>query len=153
MLSVVRSIHVLHQSNSNFLITRWPGRDFFTHTDHTLVLSCIFILHLEAMLLHSLAVWLSLGSLALSSPLQARTLDTSGLSTSEIDEFPSFDEIVKRQDGACTNTPRTRSCWSLGYSIATDFDAKQPPDGTTVTVSIRISTIKYICTNSSAVQL
>lgn len=77
------------------------------------------------MLLKSLAVWLSLGSLALSSPLRAEPLD---------DEFPSFDEIVKRQDGACTNTPRTRQCWSNGYSIATDFDAKSPPDGTTVTV-------------------
>lgn len=80
------------------------------------------------MLLKSLAVWLSLGSLALSSPLRAEPLDT--------DDFPSFDEIVKRQDGACTNGPRTRSCWTNGYSIATDFDAKSPPDGTTVTVSI-----------------
>lgn len=80
------------------------------------------------MLLQSLAIWLSLGSLALSSPLRAEPLGAG-------DEFPSFDEIVKRQDGACTNTPRTRSCWSNGYSISTDFDAKSPPDGTTVTVS------------------
>jgi FtsP/CotA-like multicopper oxidase with cupredoxin domain len=84
------------------------------------------------MLLKSLVVWLSLGSLALSSPLRAEPLN---------DEFPSFDEIVKRQDGACTNTPRTRQCWSNGYSIATDFDAKSPPDGVTVTYNLEISNV------------
>ncbi|EMD61339.1 hypothetical protein GGP41_003968 [Bipolaris sorokiniana] len=86
------------------------------------------------MLFKSLAVWLSLGSLALSSPLRAEPLDAS-------DDFPSFEEIVKRQDGACTNTPRTRSCWSNGYSIATDFDAKSPPDGTTVFYDFEISNV------------
>lgn len=37
-------------------------------------------------------------------------------------------------DGPCTNSPETRQCWTNGYSISTDFDAKSPPDGTTVTV-------------------
>jgi hypothetical protein len=79
------------------------------------------------MLVLSLAVWLSFGSLALAGPLRAEPLS---------DDFPSYEQIVKRQDGACTNTARTRSCWSDGYSIATDFDAKAPPAGNTVTVGI-----------------
>lgn len=75
------------------------------------------------MLLPSLIQWLSFGSLAFAStiPLLAEPL----LSTRE---------LLERQDGACTNTARTRNCWSNGYSIATDFDAKSPPDGVTVTV-------------------
>ncbi|KAF1347290.1 hypothetical protein EJ07DRAFT_169810 [Lizonia empirigonia] len=68
------------------------------------------------MLLHSLAYWLSAGSLAFASAIPA--------------------SLIERQDGACTNTPRTRSCWSNGYSISTDFDAKAPPDGVTVTVCL-----------------
>jgi hypothetical protein len=47
-------------------------------------------------------------------------------------------ELLERQDGACTNGPRTRNCWSNGYSINTDFDAKSPPDGTTVIVSVNL---------------
>lgn len=87
------------------------------------------------MLLPSLAAWLSFGSVALAGPLRAEPLS---------DDFPSFEQIVKRQDGACANTARTRSCWSNGYSIATDFDAKSPPDGTVVTV--RMS--RNFCSNS-----
>lgn len=68
----------------------------------------------------SLALWLSLGSLTLALP-----------SPRGIDEIQ---DLVERQDGACTNGPRTRNCWSDGYSIATDFDAKLPRDGETVTV-------------------
>lgn len=66
------------------------------------------------MLFQSLAYWLSIGSLAVASAIPA--------------------SLIERQDGACTNTARTRQCWSNGYSIATDFDAKAPPAGTTVTV-------------------
>lgn len=66
------------------------------------------------MLFRSLAYWLTAGSLAFASAIPA--------------------SLVERQDGACTNTARTRSCWSDGYSISTDFDAKAPPAGTTVTV-------------------
>ncbi|KAF2449303.1 multicopper oxidase [Karstenula rhodostoma CBS 690.94] len=36
-------------------------------------------------------------------------------------------------DSACTNGPFTRSCWSNGYNAATDFDAKWPTTGKTVT--------------------
>jgi hypothetical protein len=36
-------------------------------------------------------------------------------------------------DSACTNGPFTRTCWSNGYSAATDFDAKWPTTGKTVT--------------------
>ncbi|KAM0715961.1 hypothetical protein Q7P37_008475 [Cladosporium fusiforme] len=32
-------------------------------------------------------------------------------------------------DSACKNGPFTRACWQAGYSIATDFDNKTPPDG------------------------
>lgn len=34
-------------------------------------------------------------------------------------------------DSACTNGPLSRACWSNGYSIATDFDAKHPTTGVT----------------------
>ncbi|KAF9696035.1 hypothetical protein EKO04_006232 [Ascochyta lentis] len=73
------------------------------------------------MLFRSLAYWLSAGSLAYTSAIPA--------------------SLVERQDGACTNTARTRNCWSNGYSIATDFDAKSPPDGTTVTYNLEISNV------------
>ncbi|KZM18436.1 laccase, multicopper oxidase, benzenediol:oxygen oxidorectuctase [Ascochyta rabiei] len=73
------------------------------------------------MLFRSLAYWLSAGSLAYASAIPT--------------------SLVERQDGACTNTARTRNCWSDGYSIATDFDAKSPPDGTTVTYNLEISNV------------
>ncbi|KAL6703270.1 laccase, multicopper oxidase, benzenediol:oxygen oxidorectuctase [Coniothyrium glycines] len=82
------------------------------------------------MLFHLCIFWLSLGSSAFAStiPLQA-------------DPFPTYEELVKRQDGACTNTPLTRQCWSNGYSIATDFDAKQPPDGVEVVYNLEITNV------------
>ena len=70
------------------------------------------------MLLHSFTSWLAVASVALALPRAD----------------PPAPVLLERQDGACTNTPQTRSCWSEGYSIATDFDAKSPPDGVTVTV-------------------
>jgi hypothetical protein len=42
---------------------------------------------------------------------------------------------VEERDSACTNGPSTRSCWKVGFSIATDFDDKAPPEGQTRTVS------------------
>ncbi|KAF2716610.1 multicopper oxidase [Polychaeton citri CBS 116435] len=36
---------------------------------------------------------------------------------------------TKVPDSACTNGPTTRACWKSGFSIATDFDAKAPPNG------------------------
>ncbi|KAF1930904.1 multicopper oxidase [Didymella exigua CBS 183.55] len=71
------------------------------------------------MLFQSFAYWLSAGSLALASAIPA--------------------SLIERQDGACTNTARTRQCWSDGYSIATDFDAKTPPAGTTVTYNLEVT--------------
>ncbi|KAJ4380695.1 laccase, multicopper oxidase, benzenediol:oxygen oxidorectuctase [Didymella sp. IMI 355093] len=71
------------------------------------------------MLFQSLAYWLSAGSLAVASAIPA--------------------SLIERQDGACTNTARTRQCWSDGYSISTDFDAKAPPAGTTVTYNFEIT--------------
>jgi len=34
-------------------------------------------------------------------------------------------------DAVCTNSPTSRNCWSSGYSVATDFDAKWPTTGVT----------------------
>lgn len=50
-------------------------------------------------------------------------------------------EVEERQvaDGACTNGPYTRACWSNGYSIATDFDQKFPTTGNTVTYDLEIT--------------
>ena len=39
-------------------------------------------------------------------------------------------------DSECTNSPDSRNCWSSGYSVATDFDAKTPPGGQVVSVCI-----------------
>jgi hypothetical protein len=82
-----------------------------------------------AMLFHSLAYWLTASSLALVGAIPA--------------------SLVDRQDGACTNTPKTRQCWSDGYSISTDFDAKAPPAGTTVTVRSSIIYVTYTLTTAS----
>lgn len=75
------------------------------------------------MRLHSFVSSMLFGSIAFAGiiPLQA-------------DPVLSERDLVDRQDGACTNGPNSRQCWSNGYSIATDFDAKLPPDGITVTV-------------------
>lgn len=42
-------------------------------------------------------------------------------------------------DSACSNSAMTRSCWSDGYSIATDFDQKHPTTGNTVSYSLEIT--------------
>lgn len=42
-------------------------------------------------------------------------------------------------DSACTNGPLTRSCWSSGFSIATDFDQKHPTTGKTVSYNLEIT--------------
>lgn len=39
----------------------------------------------------------------------------------------------------CTHTPKTRACWSSGFSIATDFDTKWPATGATRTYHLTIS--------------
>ena len=39
----------------------------------------------------------------------------------------------------CTNGPNTRSCWSNGYSVATDFDAKWPTTGVTRSYNLVIT--------------
>jgi len=76
------------------------------------------------MLLQKLLCWLSAGSFTLAGAVPRA--------------FPSKSSpvIAERQvpDSGCTNGPRTRSCWSKGFSIETDFDAKAPPAGKEVTV-------------------
>jgi hypothetical protein len=83
------------------------------------------------MLGNIVAFWLSLGSLALTGavPHKAELLPPSRVIARR--QAPSGTQVP---DGACTNGPRTRNCWSNGFSIATDFDAKAPPAGKTVTV-------------------
>jgi hypothetical protein len=71
------------------------------------------------MLLHSFTSWLAFASVTFALPRAE----------------PLASELVTRQDGECVNTARTRQCWSNGYSIDTDFDAKRPPDGVEVPVS------------------
>src|SRR6266567_1788900 len=46
---------------------------------------------------------------------------------------------TKVADSACTNGPLTRHCWSNGYSVATDFDAKWPTTGRTVSYNLEIT--------------
>ncbi|KAF2472226.1 uncharacterized protein BDR25DRAFT_284795 [Lindgomyces ingoldianus] len=80
------------------------------------------------MLLQRISLWLSLGSLSLAGviPRDAAQLESNSV-------------LLERQDGACTNGPLTRQCWSSGFSISTDFDAKAPPAGKTVTYDLDIS--------------
>lgn len=42
-------------------------------------------------------------------------------------------------DSACTNGPLTRSCWSTGFSAATDFDAKWPKSGKVRSYNLEIT--------------
>lgn len=95
---------------SHFLLA-WPRYLIEKRHSYLNIDSRSFII---AMLFPSLAYWLSFGSLTVASAIPT--------------------SLIERQDGACTNTARTRQCWSNGYSISTDFDAKAPPAGTTVTV-------------------
>lgn len=88
------------------------------------------------MLLHSFTSWLALASVTFALPRAE----------------PLTSDLVSRQDGECVNTPRTRQCWSNGYSIDTDFDAKQPPDGVEVTVSSCCSCVVPVMTNYFAGQ-
>ncbi|GME22696.1 Multicopper oxidase type 1 [Neofusicoccum parvum] len=59
---------------------------------------------------------------------QATSRTTSATSTS-----------TRVADSACTNGPKSRNCWSNGYSIVTDFDAKWPTTGRTVSYSLTIT--------------
>lgn len=78
------------------------------------------------MLLHSFTSWLAVASVASALPrAEPPTRVLVPKQASSASPVP---------DGACTNSPQTRHCWSNGYSISTDFDAKSPPDGVTVTV-------------------
>lgn len=49
----------------------------------------------------------------------------------------------KVADSSCTNGPLTRSCWSNGYSVATDFDSKWPTTG--VTRSYTLNAVNSTC--------
>ncbi|THW46308.1 putative multicopper oxidase, type 1 [Aureobasidium pullulans] len=42
-------------------------------------------------------------------------------------------------DSACSNGPFTRSCWTDGFSVATDFDQKFPTTGNTVSYNLEIT--------------
>jgi hypothetical protein len=74
------------------------------------------------MLLHNLLCWLSVSSISFAGAVP------------RIVPHKSSPVIAERQDGSCANGPHTRACWSKGFSIETDFDAKAPPAGKEVTV-------------------
>ncbi|KAF2733177.1 hypothetical protein EJ04DRAFT_277551 [Polyplosphaeria fusca] len=78
------------------------------------------------------ALWLSLGSLAFAGTIPR---DASPV----VAERQAATTTTLVPDGACTNNARTRNCWSDGFSIATDFDAKAPPAGKTVTYDLEIT--------------
>ena len=81
------------------------------------------------MRLYSFVSWLSYGLVTTASAI------------------PASPVVAERQDGACTNGPLTRACWSNGFSIATDFDNKAPPDGVTVTVRAQYAIDRVIINN------
>jgi hypothetical protein len=47
-------------------------------------------------------------------------------------------EIMPRQDGACTNGPASRGCWGGRFSIATNYDADWPNTGKVVKYTIEV---------------
>lgn len=105
-----------------------------SYSVHWYLLVCTFNTlfdNLYIMLANIVAVWLTLGSLAIAGavPRNAELLPPSKVIAER--QAPSGTQVP---DGECTNGPRTRNCWSRGFSIATDFDAKAPPAGKTVTV-------------------
>ncbi|KAF2720149.1 multicopper oxidase [Polychaeton citri CBS 116435] len=42
-------------------------------------------------------------------------------------------------DATCTNGPKSRACWTKGFSVATDFDQKFPTTGNTVSYNLDIT--------------
>ncbi|CAD0081465.1 unnamed protein product [Aureobasidium vineae] len=69
----------------------------------------------------------SSSSKAASSSAPASSASTASSSTSLV------------ADAACTNGPNSRSCWSNGYSVKTDFDQKHPTTGKTVPYNLEIT--------------
>jgi hypothetical protein len=53
-----------------------------------------------------------------------------------LDEY----ELIKRQtaDPGCVNSPLTRGCWTSGFSISTDYEAKYPNTGKVVEVRLSL---------------
>lgn len=84
------------------------------------------------MLLNTVACWLSLSSLAFVGAVPPNAYR---LPPSRVVQERQASTSTSVPDGQCTNGPLTRNCWSNGFSISTDFDAKAPPAGKTVTVS------------------
>jgi FtsP/CotA-like multicopper oxidase with cupredoxin domain len=85
------------------------------------------------MLLRRIAYWLPLGSLAFAGTIPKDPLKATPVAVEERAATSSA------PDGACTNSPNTRNCWHDGFSISTDFDAKSPPAGKTVTYDLEIT--------------
>ncbi|KAF2654402.1 multicopper oxidase [Lophiostoma macrostomum CBS 122681] len=86
------------------------------------------------MLLRAIACWLPLGSLAFAGAIPRDPLKATPVVVEERAATTS-----SAPDGACTNGPNTRNCWRDGFSISTDFDAKSPPAGKTITYDLEIT--------------
>ena len=84
---------------------------------------------------------LALGSQAANIPAEVgelvrRATTTSSSATSATS---SATTTSKSADPQCTNDATHRSCWSNGYSIATDFDQKHPNTGNTVSYNLELT--------------
>lgn len=79
------------------------------------------------MRLNALAVacWAALVSLTSGAALEKRQTATT--------------TTTRVPDSQCTHGPKTRACWTKGYSIATDFDQKFPVTGNTVSYDLEIT--------------
>lgn len=87
-----------------------------------LVASCLLGLATRSMAEHMAAdhyLW-GPGGAVNHAKMEKRATTTTTSSTSSTSRVA---------DSACTNNALTRSCWSSGYSVATDFDAKWPTSG------------------------
>ncbi|KAF2189541.1 multicopper oxidase [Zopfia rhizophila CBS 207.26] len=88
------------------------------------------------MLLLRTACWLTLSSLSFAGTIRHEAAALKPAPALVERQAPT---TTKVPDGACTNGPQTRNCWSNGFSISTDFDDKAPPAGTTVTYHLEIT--------------
>ncbi|KAI9664629.1 MAG: hypothetical protein M1821_006075 [Bathelium mastoideum] len=97
-------------------------------------------------LLAASSLALALGAQAANIPAEigelvrrASTTSASSAKSTAASSTSSSTSSTLSADPQCTNGPTTRSCWSNGFSIATDFDQKHPNTGKTVTYNLEIT--------------
>ncbi|KAI9643544.1 laccase, multicopper oxidase, benzenediol:oxygen oxidorectuctase [Ciborinia camelliae] len=76
-------------------------------------------------------------SLKTSTTVTGASVSLGSSTTSTSTSTSAISSLVA--DPACTNSPFTRACWGNGFSIATDFDNKNPTTGVTRKYSLEMT--------------